>query len=240
MGRMFLGLGALRPSEGNDLHPPYGVGTTLTSPDGTRHSEVLAEPRSGEEKLWERSSYHGNIYLWVGTKLRPLPPNGWIYTMESNGYLSYVRDPSVQTAPPETEPSTAPPPDVEVEWFDRSIIKQWGWVEGANGAWSHPETGATGYWTPENKFINVTSNQIFDPMTGRVTDLPPGPPPVSPGPPPVSPGPPPGPPPVSPGPPPRWVPPTAADQPAATVATEVPMWAWLVGGGALLYFFSRK
>ena len=177
MGKMMALAGPGESSRQNYLggvtsHPPYGVGTILTSGDGTRHMEILSEPGpASPEKQWQTGG-GDDIWLRVGTTLRPLPPNGWVYTMQDTGFLTYVQDPNY-TAPEET---TTPGTEIVAEWkpaggFDRNIIKQWGWVEGANGLWTHPATGATGYWTPENKFINVTTNQIFDPVTGQLTNL---------------------------------------------------------------------
>ena len=59
-----------------------------------------------------------------------------------------------------------------VEGGDRDI-ERWGWVEGADGRWSHAETEATGHWADDGTFVNDTTSQSYDPNTGEVTDLPP-------------------------------------------------------------------
>ncbi|HDY65454.1 MAG TPA: hypothetical protein ENH84_04385 [Phycisphaerae bacterium] len=50
-------------------------------------------------------------------------------------------------------------------------IEQWGWVKGADGTWTHPETGATGHWTSGGQFVNATANKILDPRTGEMQDF---------------------------------------------------------------------
>ena len=61
-----------------------------------------------------------------------------------------------------------------VEGDDPRNIEQWGWVEGSNGEWTHPETEATGHWAADGTFVNETANKVYDPETGEVNDVAPG------------------------------------------------------------------
>src|SRR3990167_8335970 len=51
-------------------------------------------------------------------------------------------------------------------------IQGWGWVQDAKtGQWTHPETKATGRWTPEGQFINETAGKSWNPATEALTDV---------------------------------------------------------------------
>ena len=43
-------------------------------------------------------------------------------------------------------------------------------MEGEDGQWTHPDSGATGHWDDDGTFVNDTAGQSYDPNTGEVTD----------------------------------------------------------------------
>ena len=84
---------------------------------------------------------------------------------------------TVSNGPPASNPSARPwtaqlaTPEQARQTFDRMDIQQWGWVRDAQGNWTHPQSGAKGYWTPDGTFINETAGMVFDPGTGKVTSV---------------------------------------------------------------------
>lgn len=141
-------------------------------------------------------------------------------------------DPRTTTppAPAPTEPALS-----SVEIF----IQQQGWVKQSNGQWTHPATGAVGYFLPDGRFVNATTNQVFDPATGLITQYSTvlAPPPPAPAP--------------APAPAPNYPPIPAELAPAGGITSfftesveivgyQIPMWALLAGGAALLFAIARK
>jgi len=106
MGRVLTignrGLGAITLEPAHEYH---GAGTTFKSADGTS-THVIVSEGGGNLTRWQTGG-RTNIWLNVGTKIRPVPPNGWLYTLGSDGYLSSVKD----SEPKPTSPKTA---DTEV------------------------------------------------------------------------------------------------------------------------------
>ena len=54
---------------------------------------------------------------------------------------------------------------------DHRDVTQWGWEEGQDGQWEHPESNATGYWSADGTFVNETTNQVYDPDKYEVTEI---------------------------------------------------------------------
>ncbi len=50
------------------------------------------------------------------------------------------------------------------------MIEQWGWKQNQFGQWANAN-GDLGHWTSGGQFINDTKNKIFDPNTGKLTDV---------------------------------------------------------------------
>jgi len=164
---------------------------------------------------------------------------GWLERTASQPAPTYTAPPptTTYTAPPPTTTYTAPPPTTvyqptvapltTVEIF----IQAQGWVKQSNGQWFHPATGAVGYFLSDDRFVNATTNQVFDPNTGQImvysTVL---------------------------APPAGGTVPAYAPTPAELAPDgesfftesfeiagyQIPLWALLAGGAALLFAMARK
>ena len=177
----------------------HGAGTTFTTADGTSTFVLLSEG-SGNLIKWQTGG-DSDIWLRVGTQLRPVPANGWVYTLQDTGFLSSSDDPNsrttleMQQAEPVTEalpPPTpvtilAPEPELELTFTPEPTIPPS----------IKPPTPAP------------LPNGELEIIYGSAKEH------------------------ILPGAP-------ATPPPANGAASEIPLWMWIVGGGAALYLFSRR
>jgi len=144
-------------------------------------------------------------------------------------------DPRTSTTSTTTvTPTTVEPTLSTVELF----IQAQGWVKQSNGQWVHPATGAVGYFLSDGRFVNATTNQVFDPATGLITQYSTV----------VSPPPAPAP---APAPAPNFAPTPAELAPTGGITSfftesveivgyQIPVWALLAGGAVIVFAMARK
>lgn len=70
----------------------HGAGTVITYNSGASQIEILQEG-SGVLTRWQTGG-NDDIWLNAGTVLRPIPQSGWLYTLGTDGYLTWSSDPA--------------------------------------------------------------------------------------------------------------------------------------------------
>mgnify|MGYP001611765634 CR=1 FL=1 len=162
----------------------YAAGEIITYNSGASQIQILSLG-SGAAVQWQTGG-DDRISLPPGTVLRPVPENGWLYTLGADGFLTSSADPSAIPAQPGD--TILPPPPVippSPQEFPGEI--------------------AEGAIIPRPSIIPIPPPAPFVPPDGVF--LPPG---------------------------------EAPELAPPGGLASIPGWAWLVGGGVLLYLFTRR